>query len=149
MTESIASQSNHVVPGKFIRMKFITRSIVQSMPNTLFVMSDNMKRTGVRKGAGQAAEMRGEPNVVGVPTKWYPSMAPSAFFNDNDWSTDSAVRNAVVSALDRLDNALARGIDVVVPEDGVGTGRALLKEKAPFIFGYISSRLEELERKYR
>ena len=48
---------------------------------TVFVFGDNMERCGF---GGQAAAMRGEPNAVGVPTKWAPGSAPADFFCDDD-----------------------------------------------------------------
>jgi hypothetical protein len=52
--------------GKVIRLKHITREMVRADPSTVFVFGDNMARNGL---AGQAKEMRGEPNAIGVPTK--------------------------------------------------------------------------------
>ncbi len=50
-------------------VKYITRTIVQENPDILYVFGDNMTGTGY---GGQAAQMRGEVNAVGVPTKWRP-----------------------------------------------------------------------------
>ena len=50
-------------------MKFITRQYVKAHPNVYFVFGDNEVRRGY---GGQAKEMRGELNTVGVRTKRTP-----------------------------------------------------------------------------
>ena len=55
----------------------ITRADLRANPDTLYVFGDNMRRRGM---GGQAAEMRGEPNAVGIPTKWRPSRTEWDFF---------------------------------------------------------------------
>ena len=57
-------------PGRLLRWKWITREELQRHPELIFVFGDNMLRKGF---GGQAKEMRGEPNAVGVPVKWRPS----------------------------------------------------------------------------
>lgn len=102
----------------------ITRQMLRNEPDTLFVFGDNMERRGL---GGQAAEMRGEPNAVGIPTKKAPHMGADAFLSDDDkeeWAT--AVREDILMLV---------GFDglVVWPTAGIGTGRARLAEKAPKI----------------
>jgi len=109
--------------------KFITRAMLRAAPTTLFVFGDNMARAG---NGGQAYEMRGEPNAVGIPTKWRPSMHEDAFFCDRDLPK---VLDVVVPIWERLTHHLAAGGEIIWPEDGIGTGRAQLKERAPMIYG--------------
>lgn len=111
--------------------KTITRAMLRAEPKTLFVFGDNM--VGVGKG-GQAREMRGEPNAVGIPTKLYPSMHAEGFFVDAD----------LPKAMPRIDLAFGRlfvhaalGGEIVWPADGIGTGLAQLQERAPAIWAYI------------
>jgi hypothetical protein len=127
-------------PGKVIRMKQITRDLVRSMPDALFLFGDNMARRGM---GGQAAAMRGEPNAVGVPTKWTPSSGNDAYFTDAD-GENMAVRLAIVEPFQLARDYLRRGFDVVVPEDGLGTGLAKLSSKAPRIHAYIERHIEAL-----
>ncbi len=49
--------------------------------------TDSVQRHGL---AGQAKEMRGEPNAIGVATKWAPSTNPKAFFDDSPVPISSA-----------------------------------------------------------
>ena len=68
-------------PGRIIRLASITRALVRSKPGTIFVFGDNMEGRGY---GGQAAAMRGEPNAIGVPTKWRPQRDERAYFRDED-----------------------------------------------------------------
>jgi len=68
-------------PGRLLRWKWITREELQRHPELIFVFGDNMLRKGF---GGQAKEMRGEPNAVGVPVKWRPSRDAGAYFTDRD-----------------------------------------------------------------
>lgn len=112
--------------------------MLRDNPGTLFVFGDNMERVGL---GGQAKEMRGEPNAVGIPTKWGPSTKPGAYFKDADFPH---VQDEIDKGFDRLVRHVNNGGTVVWPEDGIGTGLADLPRKAPKIYAYLQSRLEEL-----
>lgn len=116
----------------------ISRRDVRANPNTLYVFGDNMKGYGY---GGQAAVMRGAPNAVGIPTKWEPAMHDDAFFADADWPF---IADLVLDRFKRLVDHLAKGGDVVWPQDGVGTGRAKLRSRAPLIWGRIEGLREKL-----
>jgi hypothetical protein len=113
--------------------KWITRAMLRAEPDKLFVFGDNMQRYGL---GGQAKEMRGEPNAVGIPTKHAPHMGAGAFFHSNDFD-----RWYVASHPDfvRIENHVINGGVVVWPEDGIGTGRARLAQGAPNILNKIKS----------
>lgn len=128
------------MPGNLIRLKHITRDMVRAEPHTLWVFGDNMARKGL---GGQAAAMRGEPNAVGVPTKWAPTNEPAAFFRDTDLD-DLAVHGAIDAAFRTLRRALEEGRAVVIPQDGLGTGLARLPQRAPRIAAYIEALIREL-----
>lgn len=119
--------------------KRISRSMLVNEPDTLFVFGDNLLRKG---RGGQAAEMRGEPNAVGVPTKKAPSNAASAFFTDEDF--DEAVKT-IESDLKQIADHLKAGGNVVWPRDGIGTGLADLPNRAPKIWEYLEERRINLE----
>jgi hypothetical protein len=116
------------------------RAEIRSSPDTLYVFGDNMARAG--KG-GQARECRGEPNAVGVPTKWRPTME-GGFFSDADLE---AVKPDIQVAFRRLAAHLENGGWVVWPRDGVGTGLARLYEKAPDIGAFVDRCEAELRRR--
>ncbi len=117
----------------------ITREMVQAEPGALFVFGDNLARAGY---GGQAAAMRGEPNAIGIPTKRAPTMAPEAFFTDDDLP---AFLMAATPAFKSLAQHLARDRIVVMPADGIGTGLADLQRRAPRIWASLQKALERLE----
>jgi len=122
------------------RIKFITREYVRSNPDKLFLFGDNLERKGF---GGQAAAMRGEPNAIGIPTKKSPSNTEAAFFNDDEFELNKA---AIDEAFARAQTAITEANQVIViPADGLGTGRAQLDKRAPQTFAYLQQRLVELE----
>lgn len=119
--------------GQLHRVKWITRKMVQVRHTTVFVFGDNMERCGL---GGQAGAMRGEPNAIGVPTKWSPGSAPDDFFRDVDLK-DLAVRAAILGAFAVINESLDAGRDVVIPTDGLGSGLSELPTRAPLIYAFI------------
>jgi hypothetical protein len=117
--------------GHIIKIKRYSRDDLKSNPDVLFVFGDNMAGTGLR---GQAAACRGEPNAVGLPTKWKPGTKPAHYFTNGSLT---AVRPVLNDAFRRLAQHLDSGGDVVWPADGVGTGLAELNERARSIAAYI------------
>ena len=122
-----------------IKSKWTVRADLRNNPEHLFVFGDNMVRKGF---GGQALEMRGEPNAIGVPTKRTPSMSPSAFFSEADLEK---VKPEIDKAFERLRAHLAGGGTVVLPRDGIGTGLAQLESRAPSIAALIQAHIEALE----
>ena len=120
--------------------KHITRKMLRDFPNTLFVFGDNMIARGL---GGQAKEMRGEPNAVGIPTKIMPGMSYADFFRDEDYER---AKPKIDAAFVRLFAHVAQGGDVVWPEDGIGTGLAELPKRAPRIWKLIEENRIALER---
>lgn len=120
-------------------MSTITRAYVRANPNKLFLFGDNLERKGF---GGQAAAMRGEPNAIGVPTKKTPSRSLDAYFTDAEFEQN---KFAIDIAFVTLTKAISDSITaIVIPTDGLGTGRAQLEQKAPRTFAYLQSRLEAL-----
>lgn len=122
-----------------VKMKFFTREIVQARPDDIFVFGDNMYRAGF---GGQAGACRGEPNTLGIPTKFYPGMENHDFFSDNDFVEAKFFCDR---EFDKLIHYLSLGKTVILPADGLGTGLAELPTRAPKIYEYICKRLKELE----
>lgn len=124
-----------------LRPRHISREYVRAHPDMLFVFGDNMARRGM---GGQAAAMRGEPNIIGIPTKWTPRREV-AYFVDRDWN-NSDIFDAIFDAFAAIEDALAAGRTVVIPADGIGTGLADLPRRAPRIASYIAARIAGLDR---
>ena len=128
--------------------KFIYRSDLQKNPMITYVFGDNYQRKGY---GGQAKEMRGEPNAIGVRTKWAPNNEPSSFFDDIHLSYVSYrstvnARTSVLIAEDilRVADVITKGGIVCLPEDGLGTGMSHLETRAPKTLKYINDLIEYL-----
>lgn len=122
--------------------KHITRQMLRDEPEKLFVFGDNLERRGL---GGQAREMRGEPNAIGIPTKRSPRMTEDAFFTDADLDT---FQGETGSAFAKLAGHLRRGGTIVWPEDGIGTGLADLRRRAPKVWsnlGRAKAWLEDID----
>jgi len=112
---------------------FIRRADLRAEPDTLFVFGDNLARRGF---GGQAKEMRGEPNAVGIPTKIRPETDLHAYFTDRHFDAALPVFRC---EFDRLARHLRAHGAIVLPEDGIGTGRAQLRQRAPMIADYLDA----------
>jgi hypothetical protein len=112
-----------------IHQAWITRADLWDNRDRRYVFGDNVQRSGF---AGQAKEMRGEPNAIGVVTKWAPSMSPRAFFDDTQQCKD-----LVINDLMTVQYLLDCDRSVVVPADGIGTGLSRLPQYAPNLDRFI------------
>lgn len=119
--------------GKIIYQSRIYRADLQANPDILYVFGDNAQRIGM---GGQAKEMRGEPNAVGVATKWAIDGRVSDWFKDEDYERCTAqIRADWWRAYLHLNDG---GI-VIVPMDGIGTGLSELPTRAPRIYRYVQA----------
>jgi hypothetical protein len=136
--------------GKVLTQEFITRLDVQlHNDSTVYVFGDNMARLGL---GGQASYMRNEPNVVGVPTKWFPGNKEGDFFDDEDLD-DPLVKARIDGAFHELSELIHQGINVCFPvkktENGeelsLGLGLAELHLRAPKVKAYIDAWFKALK----
>ncbi len=113
----------------------ITREIVTSNTDKLFLFGDNDQRTGY---GGQAAAMRGCRNSLGIRTKCAPSWAPTAFYSDTNYAENCR----------KIDEDFAKipanTTCIVIPTAGIGTGRARLEQLAPRTFAHLQSKFQTL-----
>lgn len=117
-----------------IYQKRIYRDDLKANPEVFYLFGDNLHQVGL---GGQAGEMRGEPNAIGVPTKRTPGMSDTDFFSDNDFDLN---KGAIDVALSRI----PADATIVIPLDGLGTGLAELDTRAPRTFEYLQAALEQL-----
>ncbi|MEQ1604700.1 MAG: hypothetical protein ABL999_07510 [Pyrinomonadaceae bacterium] len=123
-------------------MKRISREFVRANRDRIFLFGDNLAGMGF---GGQAAAMRGEPNCVGIPTKKFPSSRDGAFFTDLEFEQNKA---AIDYAFDVLFHKISKAEQIIViPADGLGTGRAQLESRAPQTFTYLQKCLRDISRK--
>lgn len=122
-----------------VYLRHVSRAMVRADRATLYVFGDNFAGEGF---GGQAAEMRGEPNAVGIPTKRRPARDPGAYLTDDDLPR---FKRAAARAFSRLADHLRAGGEVVWPLDGIGTGRAELAERAPRVWASLERARARLE----
>ncbi len=116
---------------------WITVGLCRANPNVVYLFGDNNARYG-KKGQ---AEIRDEPNALGIRTKWLPKETPEAYFSDDQYD---AVCEIVDADLNVVEELLRRGTTVVMPEAGLGTGLAEFNIRAPHAFDYFIGRLIDL-----
>ena len=113
---------------------FYVRRDAQINPEILFVFGDNLIEKGL---GGQAKEMRGESNAVGIPTL----VKPYEFFSNNDLTR---VAKIYAQKFNMLAQHIKKQGTVVWPANGIGTNRARLQEMAPAIWDLLQTHCAEL-----
>lgn len=135
-----------------------TREQVAAQPDKVFLFGDNTNdrlNTKYIPSSTQAV-IRGLPNAIGIDTKrdrgtrqdvygdggiGYGKVLISegSYFNNGDFDEfKEQVDKAIQKAKDS-------GKTIVIPADGIGTGKAMLKEKAPKLFEYLQQELNKLK----
>jgi hypothetical protein len=115
-----------------IQKEWYTKEQIIANRDILFLFGDNAERIG--KG-GQAKVCRDEPNCIGVVTK-----NKASHGNETDYLTDHYLgRNIMLITRDFIPIVykLQQGGTVIFPADGIGTGLAMLEEKAPQTFMFV------------
>lgn len=115
----------------------ITRKYVKENPDKIFLFGDNVNQSGY---GGQAREMRGEPNAIGIPTKHAPNTENWAYFTDKGLDEN---KEAIDKAFAKLAKFPPDTI-IVFPKAGIGTGLAELNERAPQTFAYLQEKLNAI-----
>jgi len=126
----------------------IKRKDLINNPNIIFLFGDNVddhnKHFNERLGrGGQASEMAGERNSLGIPTLWKAAKGDeSSYFNDSQLDQIKAI-------VDKSFAQIKPNMKVVVPVDengnlNLGTGIAQLTHRAPKVLKYIESKIEQL-----
>jgi len=118
-------------PQTFETVKRYTVDDVRANQDKIYIFGDNTEGWG--KG-GQAI-IRDEPNAFGISTK----DSPNQFMSDDNFEANKARIDADIASIK------ADGRPIVFPEDGIGTGRADLKNKAPRTYEYLMGEIEKLK----
>jgi hypothetical protein len=119
--------------------KLFTVALCRQTPNRLYVFGDN----DVKRGTGGQAQIRGEPNAIGVPTKKDIKGAATDYYTDAEYDANVI---KIENALQVVEQKLYHGkyTLLILPTDGLGTGLADLKRKAPRTFAYLQARITSL-----
>jgi chaperonin cofactor prefoldin len=121
---------------------FWTREQVAKQTDKVFLFGDNTNdrlNTKYIPSSTQAV-IRGLPNAIGIDTKKDRATNNSSYFTDADFNI---FKQQVDEAIQKAKNS---GKTIVIPADGIGTGKAMLKEKAPELFGYLQQELDNLKK---
>jgi triosephosphate isomerase len=79
------------------------------------------------------------PNAIGIDTKKNRGTYENSYFTDADFDifkdqVDKAIKQAIAS-----------NKTIVIPADGIGTGKAELEKRAPKLFAYLQQQLNNLK----
>lgn len=118
-------------------------SDVKNRKDYIFIFGDN----DAKIGKGGQAIIRDQENAMGIPTKKYPGFSPKAYYNDEEIEKNIAkIDNSVNNIIYKLKNYKNLYKGIILPEDGLGTGLADLKNKAPKTFEYLNKKIKELKK---
>jgi len=120
-----------------IKVEQQSRYSVQDVRNNLdkiFVFGDN----SIRQGTGGQAQIRHEPNTVGIMTKKFPRNTPDAFLYDSEYAENIKRIDEDIENLKQK----ADGKTIVFPTDGIGTNLADIAHTAPKTMEYLINRLK-------
>lgn len=125
-----------------LRQQYISRTDLKKNRHVLYVYGDNTQRKGL---GGQAEQMRGEPNGIGVATKYRGAKDPDAYFGEEPEQI-IAQKRVIDEDMKPLFDKVKRGGVVVISLAGLGTDRADLEFRAPSTWDYLQEKLVALER---
>jgi hypothetical protein len=129
----VTQPTTSVKPNVKVEANYYTSELLKANPDKIYVFGDNNQRQGKK---GQAS-VRDEANAMGISTKLRPSADEDAFMTDNQIKANAAIIDSDIAKIK------ATGKTVVFPKDGLGTGLAALKSKAPNTYEYLVIRLKE------
>lgn len=117
-----------------------TREEVAKQKDKVFLFGDNTDdRTNTHHvPTSTQAVIRGLDNAIGIDTKKNRGTKESSYFTDEDFDE---FKTQVDEAIDK---AIKSGKTIVIPKDGIGTGRAQLKTRAPKLYEYLNNKLKAL-----
>lgn len=119
---------------KILYQSRIYRKDLRCNPTVIYLFGDNEVRSGF---GGQAKEMRGEPNAIGIRTKRLPTQDEDAYWSDDLFSRQ-------VKMIDEDFDSIPDNVIVVIPLDGIGTGLSELPKRAPDTWSRINYRIKQL-----
>lgn len=131
----IKSVTPEVKAQTFETIKRYNENILKANPDKIYIFGDNEERWGKIN----QSIIRDEPNAFGIATKKRPSMDDDAFFTDNEFEANKKIIDEDIAKIK------ADGRPIVFPEDGIGTGLAGLKNKAPRTYEYLMGEIEKFK----
>lgn len=136
-------ESKEVKPSNKVEefIGFWTREQIASQPNKVFLFGDNTNDRTVTKYVPSMTQavIRGLSNAIGIDTKKDRGTSSTSYFTDKDFDW---FKNHVDTQIQKAKDS---GKTIVIPADGIGTGKAMLKDKAPKLFEYLQQELSKLK----
>lgn len=120
----------------------ITRADLRANPKAYYIFGDNLQRVGL---GGQAREMRGEPNAIGIPTKRAPNNSSTSFFTDADYPY---LELLWTQSFLPISSHLKAKRTIIFPLSPLGSGRAALPTLAPKCYKFLSDLVALLAGEY-
>lgn len=124
--------------------RIITRRDIIKHPKVLFLFGDNLARHG---WGGQAKEMRGEINSLGIVTKRLPTHGEDAYFRDSDADIDF-IKGIINLDFLRVQYYVNSGKYNALVIPSLGTGLAKLPQYAPQLLEYINIQIASINTYY-
>ena len=120
---------------------FWTREEVKNQEDKIFLFGDNTNDRVNTKyvPSSTQAVIRGLPNALGIDTKKNRGTSKDSYFTDADFNE---FKQHVDTQIQQAKNS---GKTIVIPADGIGTGKAMLQQKAPKLFEYLEQELNKLK----
>lgn len=119
-----------------VQQEWYTKEQVQAEREKIFVFGDNLAREG---NGGQAKACRGEPNTIGIVTKWDKDRNPGSYMYDSTYEMNvSQITKDFEKVGEILGDRNRKDQIIVFPADGFGTGLANLKLNAPRTLEFVT-----------
>lgn len=113
---------------------FWTRQDALNNPDKLFLFGGNVIQDFLQDNPlipkSTQAVIRGLKNTIPIMTKWTSGTNEAAYFRDVD---DFEFQFYLANAEDTIRSSIVFDVDpktIVLPKDGIGTGKAMLQQKA-------------------
>ena len=110
---------------------------VRSHPHAAFVFGDNL----MESGKGGQAMIRYCYNAYGIPTKKMPNNAFNSFMNDRELEMN---KRSIRAACNKIYSTAFKYSYIYLPEDGLGTGLANLRNTAPMTFMFLNNEIRRM-----
>ncbi len=119
---------------------FWTRKEVAKDTEKVYLFGDNTADRATKYVPSKTqAVIRGLDNAIGIDTKKNRGTGKDSYFTDKDFDEfKDQVDKAIQTAKDS-------GKTIVIPKDGIGTGKAMLAKKAPKLYKYLTEELNKLK----
>lgn len=124
-----------------IHKGFWTRDEVARDVDSVYVFGDNFQDSAnCYVPSSTQAVIRCLPNSLGIPTKHDRYWNEYSFIGVDDFLM---FQRMLEIRIEQIKQHLEQGKTIVFPADGIGTGKAMLKEKAPMCWECLCKRLKE------